>query len=199
MKKLSITKINENNDTYLYIFERYNNKFLDLFIRNYLIFTKFYRDVFASYRKVETRYYLIKLVKQIGLSNEFKYCFSHSGKTSSVIFTSSKESFGLDIEPVRRQVSTSLRSKLRYLYPNLLLSELLILMIYESLVKILNINKGLKLSGIIFGETPVQILPLTKNKYQVVVNQVNFYAKIYRMDKFYVCLTRQKNIFPRCL
>ena len=146
-----------------------------------------------------SRYHLIRLVKKLGLSADFNYCFSHSGKYSAVVFSSGIKNLSVDIELAERRLSKSLTAKVKALYPDLLIPELVIIMILESLVKLSAFDSPFSFSTGLPKHCPAKIKSLNENIFEVLVSNVEFYSRIYRFDNLYICISREKNLFPPSL
>ena len=199
MNQLLISKLPDTGDAYLSVIERKHGIFGACLQRIYIFFTRFISCTWKSQRYVVSRYYLIRLVKKLGLSTDFNYCFSHSGKYSAVVFSLCIEKLSVDIELAERRLSESLRTKVKALYPDLLMPELVIIMILESLVKLSVFDSPFSLSKGLSKNCPAKISSLNENIFEVIVSNVKVYSRIYRFDNLYICITREKNHFPPSL
>ncbi len=195
MTELLNTKIYNRKNTYLSVIKRENSIFSIVAKRIYVFFTRFRATKGNNDRYVFSRYYLVRLAKQLGIYNKFNYCFSHSGKYSAVLFSSELDHISVDIERAGRRLPKSLRLKIRSLYADLKLSELKIIMILESLVKLSIFNPPLNLSKFFSGINSVQIIALRDSVFEVNVNSVKVYSKIYTFADLHICITLESNQF----
>ena len=157
MTEILFTKLCNIGKTNISVIER-NNSFYDILIKSiYIFFTRFRTFKFNNDRYIISRYYLIKLTKNLGIYDNFNFCFSHSGKYSAILFSSNLEHFGIDIEYTGRRLSKSLNMKIRTLYPDLNISELLVSMILETLVKLSVFKPPLRLSECVDRTSPVRL------------------------------------------
>ena len=199
MSQLLISKLSATDDTYLSVIERNDGIFYTFLQRIYIAFTRFISCTCKSQRYVVSRFNLIRLVKKLGLSTSFNYCFSHSGKYSAVVFSPCVENLSVDIELVERKLSESLRAKVKTMYPDLQFSELIIIMILETLVKLSVFDSPFSLSFVLSKHCPAKISFLNDNIFEVIINNVKVYSRIYRFDELYICITQEKNHFPPSL
>lgn len=199
MSQLLIAKLSTNDDAYISVIERKDGVLRNFLQRIYVSFTRFVTCRWGSQRYVTSRYYLIRLAKKLELRTTYKYCFSHTGKYSAVVFTTCFENFSVDIELAERRLSKTLRAKVRALYPYLQMPELVIIMILETLVKLTVFQCPFSLSMSILKHHPVTINSLNESVFEVIVNNVKVYSRIYRFDNLYICITREKNHFPQSL
>ncbi len=102
---------------------------------------------------------------------------------------------GLDIEKKGRRLSKSLSIKVRGFFPNLYLSELKIIMILETLVKIKLDSQQFNFQRFFSGIDIVKISPLSNNIYEVNVNNTKVYSKIFTLEDFNVCVTLESKKF----
>ena len=199
MTKLLFTKVYNSENTYLSIIERKNSIFSIVVKRIYIFFTRFRAARLNNDRYVISRYYLIRLTQKLGIYNKFNYCFSHSGRYSAVIFSSEIEHISVDIEPLGRRIPESLRLEIRSLYPDLKIAELMVILILESLVKLsifkppVNFLKGLA------DMESVKINELKNSVFEINVNNVKVYSKIYTFLDLYICITLESNQFDLSL
>lgn len=196
---LLVSKLSDTENVYLSVFERKEAFLQGWFLRFYLIQTRFRACILKSKRRLVSRYYLIKLVKHLGLNSDFEYCFSHSRRYSAAVLSASQEKFSVDIEPVERSLSGALRAKVRTLYPDLLVPDIFIIMILESLVKLSVFDRPFNLSSGLSEHRLAEIKSLKKNIFEVYFLDVKVFSKIYRFDDLYICITREKNDFRPCL
>lgn len=199
MTKLLFTKVYNSENTYLSIIERKNSIFSIVVKRIYIFFTRFRAARLNNDRYVISRYYLIRLTQKLGIYNKFNYCFSHSGRYSAVIFSSEIEHISVDIEPLGRRIPESLRLEIRSLYPDLKIAELMVILILESLVKLsifkppVNFLKGLA------DMESVKINELKNSVFEINVNNVKVYSKIYTFLDLYICITLESSQFDLTL
>ena len=184
---------------YLSIIERNDNIFSIVLKRFYIFFTRFRNARSNSDRYVSSRYYLIRRLQQLRISNKFNYCFSHSGKYSAVLFSSETGHLSVDIEPVGRRLTKSLKIKVRSIYKDLILPELMVIMILETLVK-------LSISD--FPASPLEeinhiggakIIALENKVFEININNVKVYSKIYTFADLHICVTLGSNQFDLSL
>jgi hypothetical protein len=186
-------------NTNLSVIERKNSVF-DIFVKRiYILFTRFRTIKLNNVRYIFSRYYLTKLTKRLGIYSNFKFCFSHSGKYSAVLVSSNLENLGVDIEYVGRRLSESLNLKIRTLYADLKISELLVTMILESLVKLSVFNPPLSLSRCLDHDCPVKIRMTSGSIFEITVNEIIVYSKIYTVQDLYICVTLESNLFNSSL
>jgi hypothetical protein len=199
LTKLLFTKVYNSENTYLSIIERKNSIFSIVVKRIYIFFTRFRAARLNNDRYVISRYYLIRLTQKLGIYNKFNYCFSHSGRYSAVIFSSEIEHISVDIEPLGRRIPESLRLEIRSLYPDLKIAELMVILILESLVKLsifkppVNFLKGLA------DMESVKINELKNSVFEINVNNVKVYSKIYTFLDLYICITLESSQFDLTL
>ena len=199
LNQLLISKLTDTGDAYLSVIERKDGVFCACLQRVYIFFTRFTSCTWGSQRYVVSRYYLIRLVKKLGLSTDSKYCFSHSRKYSAVVFSPCIENLSVDIEPAERRLPESLRAKVKTLYPDVLMPELVIIMILESLVKLSVFDTPFCLSMGLSKHCSAKISSLDENIFEVIVSNKKVYSRIYRFDSLYICVTREENQFPPSL
>lgn len=195
MTKILFTKVCNIGKINFSVIER-NDSVHDILIKIiYIFFTRFRTFKFYNARYIISRFYLIKLTKNLGIYDNFNFCFSHSGKYSAILFSSDLEHFGIDIEYTGRRLSKSLNMKIRTLYPNLKISELLVSMILETLVKLSVFKPSLKLSECIDRASPVKIRSMNNGIFKVNVKDKIVFSKIYTVQDLHVCVTLESNIF----
>ena len=195
MTEILLTKVCDIGNTNLSIIERKNSIF-DIFVKRiYILFTRFRTIKLNNARYIFSRYYLIKLTKKLGIYRNFNFCFSHSGKYSAVLFSTDLEGISLDIEYVGRRLSESLNFKIKTLYADLKVSELLVIMILESLVKLSAFNPPVTLLKCLDRNFPVKISAMKNSVFEVNVNNVIVYSKIYTFQDLHICVTLESNRF----
>jgi len=199
LEELLFSKICNRKNTYLSIIERKNSISSVVVKRIYIFFTRFRAAKLNNDRYVFSRYYLIRRAKNLGIYNKFNYCFSHSGRYSAVLFSSDLEHVSVDIEPVGRRLPESLRLKIRTLYADLMLPELLVILILESLVKLSIFNPPVSLSKGITDIFSVKIIALKNSVFEVNVNNVKVYSKIYTFADLHICITLESDQFDLSL
>ncbi len=195
MTEILLTKVCSIGNTNLAIIERKNSIF-DIFVKRiYILFTRFRTTKLNNARYILTRYYLIKLAKKLGICSNFNFCFSHSGKYSAVLVSSNLKHVGVDIEFVGRRLTESLNVKIRTLYADLKISELLVIMILESLVKLSIFNPPLSILKCLDWDCPVKISMMENDIFKVNVNEIIVYSKIYSVQDLHICVTLESNLF----
>ena len=195
MTELINKEINNTANIYLSVIKRDNNNFTILTKWFYILFTRFRAAKENNPRYIITRYYLSRVAKKLGFYSKFNYCFSHSGAYSAVLFSSESDLISVDIERVGRKLPASLRLKVRSFFPELLLSELKVIMILESLVKFQIPTRKFSFLSFFSGEDSVQILPLRDSVFEVNVNNCKVYSKIYTFAGLYICITLESDRF----
>jgi len=198
LTELLFSEICNKKNTYLSIVERESSIFSLVAKRIYIFFTRF-RNTNRNNRYVFSRYHLIRLTKKIGIYNKFNYCFSHSGRNSAVLFSSQLDHMSVDIERVGRRLPESLRLKVRSLYSDAKLSELMVVMILESLVKLSIFNPPLSLSKLISDINPVTIKALNDNAFEINVDSLKVYSTIYTFADLHICITLESDQFKLSL
>jgi len=199
LSEVLFTKVCNRRNIYLSIIERNNNIFGIVFKRVYIFFTRFRSARSNSDRYVSSRYYLIRRVQQLGIYNKFNYCFSHSGKYSAVLFSSETGHLSVDIEPVGRRLTKSLKIKVRSIYKDLILPELMVIMILETLVKLPIFDPPISLSKGIPHVGGIKTIALENNVFEINVNNVKVYSKIYTFADLHICITLESNQFDLSL
>jgi len=195
MAEILNTTVSNKSNTYLSIIERENSNFGVALKKLYLSFTNFRGRRLSNNRYVLTRYHLVRLAKKLKLYKKPNYCFSHSGKYSAVLFSPDVEPLSIDIEPMGRTLSGSLKSKIRTLYADLGQPELVAVMILESLVKLSIFSPRISLSKGLADINAVKIIALTDSIFRIVVNNSKVYSKIYTFEGLYICVTLKSNQF----
>ena len=199
MKEVLFTKVYNKNNIYLSIIERKHSIFDVVVKRVYIFFTRFRVTKLNNDRYVISRYHLIRLTQHLGIYNKFNYCFSHSGRYSAVLFSSEIENFSVDIEPVGRRISESLRLKIRTLYPHLIIAELMVILILESLVKLSIFKPPVNLLKSLSDVNSVKIIKLKNSIFEVNVNNIKVYSKIYTFADLHICITLESGQFDLAL
>ena len=164
-----------------------------------MFFTRYRSVKLLNNRYILSRYYLISVAKRLGVFKDFNYCFSHSGRYSAFVISSDLNHVSLDIERIDRRLPESLKLKLRGVYNDLILPELNIIMIFETLAKLPMINPPVILSKGITDNFPVDITTISNNIFEVSVNDKKVYSKIYTFADFYICVTLEENVFDDCV
>lgn len=118
-----------------------------------------------------------------------KYCFSHSGQYTALVVSQDLMEISVDIEPLNRKIAESIKVKIRNGYPNLLLQELGILSILESLVKLPVFNKPVILSKGLVSLHTIKIFDLGKMVYQIEIDNVIVHSKIFVCTGIRICVT----------
>lgn len=195
MTELLNREIYTSSDIYLSIIKRDSNSFKYYAKRFYIFCTRFRISKKPSIRYILSRFHLIKLTKNLGIYDKFNFCFSHTGSYTAVLFSSRKKKFSIDIEKTRRRLSQSLILNIRRKYPELKISELKILMILESLIKISKPGSLINFESFFSGVSPVDIISLKDDVYEVSVNSIKVYSKIYTYRDLFICLTIESNFF----
>jgi hypothetical protein len=199
LTEIFFTKVCSIGNTNLSVIKRKNSIF-DIFVKRiYILFTRFRTIKLNNVRYVISRYYLIKLTKKLGIYSNFNFCFSHSGKYSAILISSDLEHVGVDIEYVGRRLSESLNLKIRTLYADLKISELLVTMILESLVKLSVFNPPLSLLKCLDCDCPIKIKMTDDSIFQITVNEIIVYSKIYTVQDLHICVTLESNLFNSSL
>lgn len=192
-------KVCESEDLYISIIERKENTLSVIVKRIYIYFTRFNCNKIESDRYVNSRYYLIRLAKRIGIYNNFNYCFSHAGKYSAVLVSSKLDHMSVDIEPINRHLTGSLRLRIRELFPCLKIPEIMVILILESLVKLTIFYPSVNLSKILTNFQAINITELRESVFEVSVNNVMVFSKIYTYSGLYICITLQTKQFDLIL
>lgn len=191
-----ISQISKQDDVWVALFQRNNSVFLDFFMRVSILFTRFASTSWHSNRYITSRYELSKLAIFAGATGPYNYCFSHSKKLSAVILSSECERVSIDIEPLERQLTKTLKVKIRETFPSLMLSELGIIMILECLIKVQPVSTSFGLVAGLFGDVPIEIVKLGQDNFAVNFKDKRFYSRIYILNNLFICITREKNQFP---
>lgn len=199
MTELLKKEVYTSSNIYLSIIKRDNNFLENYAKRFYIFFTRFRISKKPSIRYILSRYHLVGLTKNLGIYRKFNYCFSHTGTYTAVLFSSDKKKFSIDIEKRRRYLPESLKLNVRSKFPELRVSELKILMILESLIKISNPSSLFNFKNFFSGVSPVDIISLQNDVYEVGVNSIKVYSKIYTYKSLYICLTIESNLFESSL
>lgn len=193
---MQVSKISKQDDVWVALFQRKNSVFRNFFMRVSILFTRFTSTTWHSKRYITSRYELGRLAIFAGVTGYYNYCFSHSKKLSAVILSSKCEKVSIDIEPVERQLTRTLKVKIRETFPSLMLSELGIIMILECLIKVQPVPTSFGLVSVLFGDVPVEIVKLGQDNYAVNFKDKKFYTRIYILNNLFICITREKNQFP---
>ena len=195
MSEVLFTKVCNRRNIYLSIIERNDNIFGIVFKRGYIFFTRFRSSRSNSDRYVLSRYHLIRRAQKLGIYNKFNYCFSHSEKYSAVLFSSETTHLSVDIEPVSRRLTKSLKVKVRSLYEDLILPELMVIMILETLVKLPIFDPPISFSTGISHVGGIKMITLENNGFEINVSNVKFYSKIYTFADLHICITLESKQF----
>jgi len=195
MPQLVFEKLGIEGNIYLSLIKRKKSIIGYVIKRFYIFFSDFNILKFGSDRYVSSRYHLLTLAKRLRIHQKMGYCFSHSGTYSAMVFSSSSASYSVDIEPVERRLTETLRRKIRILYTGLRLSELMVIMILESLVKLSIFKPPVSLSEV-FHETQLpKIKSIKDNIFEVEVNNIKVFSKIYMFENLLICITLDSNQF----
>lgn len=191
-----VSKFPQKDDVCLAIFQRENRILRDWFMRVSILFTRFASTTWHSERYVASRYELIKLAIVAGKTGYYNYCFSHSKKFSAVILCSESERVSIDIEPVERRLTKALEIKIRKMFPNLLLSELEIIMILECFIKLHPAVSSFELVAGLIGDGLIGIVNIGPDIFAVNFEDTRVYSRIYSFNNLLICISREKNQFP---
>ena len=191
MNELLFQELCEKKRVYLSIIERKNNYFSFVAKLLCVFFTKYRSKRLLSERYTLSRYHLIKLANRLLIYKKFNYCFSHTGKYTAILISAESQHISVDIEPVNRHLPKSLKLKIRALYPNLMLQELMIVLILESVVKLSIFGNVVDLSKGLDNLYPVGIIQLESGVYEVSVKNIKVYSRFYIFSGLCVCVTME--------
>jgi hypothetical protein len=195
LTELSFVKIGKRGSVYLSIINRSNSRLGVAARKMYIFFTPFRSARLNNDRYVLSRYHLVRLSKKLGIYRKFNYCLSHSRNYSAVLLSSDLENISVDLEYAGRRLSESLKSKIRILYADLNLSELSVIMILETLVKLKNFSPPVTLAVGVADDSPVKIIPLRDNVFEVDVYGIKAYSRLSNFRDLCICITIEDDRF----
>ena len=98
-----------------------------------------------------------------------------------------------------RRLTKSLKIKVRSIYKDLILPELMVIMILETLVKLPIFDPPISLSKGIPHVGGIKMIALENNVFEINVNNVKVYSKIYTFADLHICITLESNQFDLSL
>lgn len=189
MTVVLVKEICAHRSVYLSVIKREKECLSLLYKFVYVFFSKFRSRRLFNERYTLSRYSLIKFSKRLVICKKFNYCLSHAGKYTAILLSSEKQQISVDLEPINRHLSGSLKLKIRKLYPDLLIQELIIILILESMVKLSVFKNQIDLSKGLDNLCLVKIIRLKSDIFEVSIKSIKVYSKIYICEDLYICVT----------